>query len=102
MDITFPTAYEELFRPHRYKVYYGGRGGGKSWQFARALVLLGYDKTLRILCTREVQKSIADSVHRLLCDQIEAMGLSWFYTVTRESIRGANGTEFIFKGLRSN
>jgi phage terminase large subunit len=102
MDITFPTAYEELFRPHRYKVYYGGRGGGKSWQFARALVLLGYDKALRILCTREVQKSIADSVHRLLCDQIEAMGLSWFYTVTRESIRGANGTEFIFKGLRSN
>lgn len=102
MEITFPTAYKELFRPHRYKVYYGGRGGGKSWQFARALLLLGYDKPLRVLCTRETQRSIADSVHRLLADQIDAMGLSWFYTVIHETIRGANGTEFFFKGLRYN
>ena len=102
MQVTFPTAYKELFRPHRYKVYYGGRGGGKSWQFARALILLGYDRKLRILCTREIQRSISDSVHKLLTEQIDALELSYFYTVTRDSIRGANGTEFIFKGLHAN
>ena len=43
--ITFAPAFEELFRPHRYKVFYGGRGSGKSWSVARALLLLGYEKT---------------------------------------------------------
>lgn len=102
MQVTFPTAYKELFRPHRYKVYYGGRGGGKSWQFARALILLGYDRKLRILCTREIQRSISDSVHKLLTEQIDALGLNYFYAITRDSIKGANGTEFIFKGLHAN
>lgn len=102
MQVTFPTAYKDLFRPHRYKVYYGGRGGGKSWQFARALILLGYDRKLRILCTREIQRSISDSVHKLLTEQIDALGLGYFYAITRDSIKGANGTEFIFKGLHAN
>lgn len=53
----------------------------------------------RILCTREVQKSIKDSVHKLLSDQIEEMGLSRFYEITQTSIKGRNGTEFIFSGL---
>ena len=100
--ITFAPAFEELFRPHRYKVFYGGRGSGKSWSVARALLLLGYEKTLRILCAREIQRSISDSVHKLLCEQIDAIGLSGAYTITRDAIRCTSGTEFIFKGLRSN
>jgi phage terminase large subunit len=102
MEVTLPKAYEELVRPHRYKVLYGGRAGGKSTGIAIALLLLGYDRKLRILCTREIQRSIADSVHKLLSDQIDALGLSGFYAITRDSIRGANGTEFIFKGLHAN
>jgi phage terminase large subunit len=102
MQVTIPTAYEELFRPHRYKVYYGGRGAGKSTVFAIALLLMGYDRKLRILCTREIQRSISDSVHKLLSEQIDALGLSGFYAITRDAIRGANGTEFIFKGLHAN
>jgi phage terminase large subunit len=102
MDFNFPEAFQELFKPHRYKVFYGGRGSGKSWSVARALLLLGYTKPLRILCVREIQKSISDSVHKLLSDQIEAMKLSGFYGVTKNSIVGANGTEFIFKGIRFN
>ena len=100
--VTFPTAYQELFRPHRYKVFYGGRGSAKSWSVARALLLLGYQRKLRILCSREYQRSIAESVHRLLCEQIDALGLSGFYSTTRDTIRGQNGTEFIFKGLHFN
>ena len=100
--ITFAPAFQELFRPHRYKVFYGGRGSGKSWSVARALLLLGYEKPMRILCAREIQRSISDSVHKLLCEQIEAVGLSGAYTITRDAIRCTSGTEFIFKGLRSN
>jgi phage terminase large subunit len=100
--VEFPKAYQGLFRPKRYKVYYGGRGSGKSWACAKALLIKGYEKPLRILCAREIQKSIADSVHKLLCEQIEEIGLNGFYEITRDMIRGSNGTEFIFKGLRNN
>lgn len=56
-------------------------------------------KPERILCTREVQNSIAQSVHRLLADQIVNLGLESFYQILRDEIRGANGTTFYFKGL---
>lgn len=83
----------------RYKVAYGGRDGAKSWGFARALLALGLEAPLRIGCFREVQKSIKDSVHKLLSDQIENMGLAEFYSVLQTEIRGVNGTEFSFSGL---
>lgn len=103
-EVIFPTAYEPLFKPARYKVFYGGRGSGKSWQIARALLLLGKKKNnpLQILCAREIQRSISDSVHKLLARQIDLLGLSSLYEVLRDSIRGINGTTFIFKGLRSD
>lgn len=83
----------------RYKGAKGGRGSAKSWSFARALLILGASQKLRILCTREVQKSIKQSVHKLLKDQIESLGLSSFYRVLENEIRGINGTEFAFSGL---
>jgi phage terminase large subunit len=54
------------------------------------------------LCARELQASIKDSVHKLLSDQIDALGLSGFYEIQQANIKGANGTEFAFAGLRSN
>jgi phage terminase large subunit len=66
------------------------------------LLLQGYEKPLRILCARELQNSITDSVHKLLSDQISDMGLSDFYEVQNTSIRGGNGTEFAFRGLKHN
>ena len=100
--IKFPPAFEALFRPARYKVFYGGRGGGKSWMVARALLIKGLDRKVRVLCAREFQTSIADSVHKLLGEQIEALGLAPYYEVQKTRIIGLNGTEFIFKGLRHN
>jgi phage terminase large subunit len=98
----FPEKLACLFEPSRYKVLYGGRGGAKSWGIARALLILGAKSPLRILCAREFQTSIKDSVHKLLCDQIEALGLLGFYEITQATIRGKNGTEFAFAGLRNN
>lgn len=84
----------------RYRVAYGGRGSAKSWTIARALLLRGVEQPLRILCAREFQASIRDSVHRLLADQVQVLGLDEFYQVGQAAIVGANGTEFLFKGLR--
>lgn len=98
----FPEALGFLFEPSRYKCVYGGRGGAKSWGVARALLIKGTSKPLRILCAREFQKSIGDSVHKLLADQIKAMGMESFYGVQQTIIRGINGTEFTFHGLKHN
>jgi len=57
------------------------------------------ERPLRVLCTREVQRSIKDSVHRLLSDQIAAMGLGSFFEILETEIRGKNGSSFNFSGL---
>ncbi|NDD52657.1 PBSX family phage terminase large subunit [bacterium] len=98
----FPIKLEGLFKKSRYKVCYGGRGGAKSWGIARALLILGAKNPIRILCAREFMTSMRDSVHKLLCDQIESLGLLNFYEITQASIRGKNGTEFSFVGLKNN
>nr|QRW43084.1 MAG: terminase large subunit [Caudoviricetes sp.] len=105
-ELTVPTpkAFGFLYTPTlggvRYRVAFGGRGSAKSWQFARALLVHGLSQPLRILCAREYQASIRDSVHRVLADQVTRLGLDNFYTVQESAILGANGTEFLFKGLR--
>ena len=100
--IQIPLKFQCMFKSHRYKVWHGGRGGAKSWSVADGLLLLGAKKRLRILCTREFQNSIKDSVHKLLSDRIAAHKLSGFYEILSNSIRGKNGTEFIFEGIKSN
>jgi phage terminase large subunit len=102
MGYTLPPKLEPFEkRPARYKVAYGGRGSGKSWGVARLLLDFGTRSRLRILCAREIMRTISESVHQLLRDQISELGLSSFYTVTDNAIRGANGTEFYFAGLRT-
>jgi phage terminase large subunit len=96
-----------LFKPAPYKVMWGGRGGAKSWDFARALLTLGMNRKLFNLCARDIQKSIKESVHKLLADQIVAMGYDGYYQILDNEIRGApdgNGhrTRFVFEGLRNN
>jgi phage terminase large subunit len=98
----FPAKATILFEPAPYKVFYGGRGGSKTWDFCRALLILGRRRKLFILCAREFQRSIAESVHRTLDEQIRAMNLDHFYTVLAHKIVGANGTEFVFAGVRNN
>jgi len=100
----FPEKMQGLFEPHRYKVMHGGRGSGKSWAAARALLITAAQTPggLRVLCGREVQRSIKESVHQLLNDQIQALGLGGFYRVLDTEIRGRNGTKFSFAGLASH
>ena len=101
-SIQIPAAFAGLFKPNRYKVFYGGRDAAKSWAFADALLTLAMQRRLDVLCARELQVSIKDSVHRLLKRRIEARGLGDFFKVTETSIVGVNGSLFSFKGLRHN
>lgn len=98
-----------LFKPYRYKILFGGRGSGKSHGIATALVIMAGEKKMRILCAREVQKSIATSSKQLIQDKIIALGWgpiefggNGFFTWTDRVIRGANGSEFLFMGLKTN
>ena len=102
VDAAFPQKLEFLFRPARYKIAYGGRGGAKSWGFARALLIQGSRQPLRILCARENQNSIAESVHQLLKDQISVLKLGSSYQIQKATILGTNGTQFSFAGLKHN
>ena len=97
--VKFTPKTKFLLEPCRYKVMYGGRGSGKSHAAARYLLISGLSDRHRILCTREVQKSLKDSVHKLLSDLIEEMGLEYHYEILETIIRGKNGTEFLFSGL---
>lgn len=101
-QVKFPKAFKILDEPYRYKVMYGGRGSAKSWTVARKLLLMCVEKKTRILCTRELQKSIKQSVHKLLADQIDAMGLGGFFDVQQQGIFAKNGSEFIFMGVKHN
>jgi phage terminase large subunit len=100
VNAQFPKLLRPLFDPHRYKVLYGGRGAAKSWGVARALLIRGAQAPTRILCAREVQRTIADSVHKLLSDQIASLNLGYHYQVLDAEIRARNGSEFAFAGLR--
>lgn len=95
-----PRYAAELWRPHRHKCLYGGRGGSKTWTVARVLLTMAAERPLRILCAREVQNSIKDSVHRTLSDQAASLRLP--YIILDQEIRHPNGSLFIFRGMHTN
>ena len=95
-----PKAFECLTANSRYKVLKGGRGGGKSWSIARMILVRMMQEKLVVLCTREFQTSIKDSVHRLLSRQVEDMELGAFFEIQKATIICTKtGSEAIFAGL---
>ncbi len=99
-QLLIPAKLAGLFKPFRYKIAYGGRGSGKSWSFARALLILATKQRLRIVCFREIQNSIEESVHALLKQQIEEMGLGKMWEVQAAKIKcHKTRSEIVFAGL---
>jgi phage terminase large subunit len=99
VNINVPKVFKRIIEPMRYKVFYGGRGSSKSWTVARYLIACALAKRERILCTREFQNSIQESVHHLLEDQIYTLGLNGLFTIRESYITTHTGSDFIFKGL---
>jgi phage terminase large subunit len=103
IDAEFPAKLECLFQPRRTKVLYGGRGSAKSWSVARALIIKATQGTLRVLCAREQQNSISESVHKLLGDQITALGFGPIFEIQRDRIIcTSTGSTFFFEGIKAN
>ena len=100
--VQIPTyMYPFISIPMRYKVAYGGRGAAKSHSVSRVLLAKGLTKRSLFVCAREVQKSIEDSVYRMICGIIyEDPVFSRFYQIKANKIVGINGTEFLFVGLQ--
>lgn len=100
LNLQLPDWAQILFQPARYKVAYGGRGSGKSYACADALIVKSCSKQERILCAREVQKSIRDSSKRVIEDRIKEHGLEHLFDIQRDVIISTEtGSEFLFKGL---
>src|SRR5690242_2541448 len=94
-ELELPRKYAPIWEPKRYKVLYGGRSSAKSWSIARVLLTMALERKLRIMCAREIQNSIKESVHELLDQQIDKLGYRFvdvqderipLYTVQKDEI----------------
>lgn len=102
IDIEIPKAFAPIWEKKRYKIFHGGRGSAKSESVARYLLVQGMNESVNILCCREFQVSIKQSVKSLLDALISEMGLEGFYQSLDNEIRGMNGTKITFAGLKNN
>ncbi len=104
--IEFPEKHFDLLhpsRPSRYRAAAGGRGSGKSHSIAAAKVLHAYTAGDRILCAREYQASLRESVHHLLVSKIESFGLTGYFDITDRAITcRTTGAEILFMGIGQN
>ncbi|WP_081688750.1 PBSX family phage terminase large subunit [Inquilinus limosus] len=96
-------AFADLLQPSRYKAVHGGRGSGKSHVFAELLVRRCVEAApVRAVCIREVQRSLDQSVKRLLEDKIQALGLGPAFTVQADRILTPGGGRIIFQGMQNH
>ena len=102
MRVQVAEKFRPLYKPKRYKIFYGGRGAAKSWEFAKALAIKAAQEKIRVLCARQLQGTIKDSVLKLLSDSFDRTELTNRFNVQGNAIQGSNGSDFLFKGLWNN
>ena len=105
IELVIPEQFKELFQPSqqwRHLIYKGGRSSGKSYQVALSRLILGSQKRLRGLCTREFQNSMDDSVKALLADLVAKYNLNDWQVLDKELRNKRTGSEIHFKGLHNN
>ena len=100
MKVELPRVFQDLLTAKaRYKLFYGGRAGGKSFAMADALLIKATSKKMLIACVREVQNSIKDSVYKLIADRINFYGLKEYKLYEDRIVNLKNKSKFIFKGV---
>lgn len=98
-----PRAFVPLLSPYRYKGAHGGRGSGKSHFFAEMLVAEHVRRPgMRSVCVREVQRSLAQSVKRLVEDKIESLGVSHLFERKEAEIKAPGGGLIMFTGMQNH
>ncbi len=102
-DVNEIMQYRTFFRhDYTYFVDYGGRGGGKTKDKVKSIVLEASIRPVRVLVGRELQNSIEESVKAEIETTIVEMDLQDFFRITKTEIVGLNGSKFIFKGIKNN
>lgn len=103
VQLRLPVKLLPILQPKRFKILYGGRGGAKSHTIAQVLLMLAMQRKLRVLCVREVQKSLKESSMQVLKDYIERLGLAPWFEVLQTEIRcRLTGSTFGFSGLKDH
>lgn len=103
VPLQLPVKLLPILEPRRFKVLYGGRGGAKSHTVAQVLLMLSMRRRLRILCVREVQKSLKESSMQVLKDYIERLGIAAYFEILKTEIRcRLTGSTFGFSGLKDH
>jgi len=104
--VQIPDKLLPIFEPKPFKIMHGGRGGGKSHTVAQALIILAMQARHRILCVREVQKSLDQSSKRVIEDYIKRLGLTAYFETTQKHDEGivckTTGSTFSFSGLKDH
>lgn len=102
MEIQLSEKFAPMFRPKRFKVFFGGRGGMKTVHFTKIALITSREKKRRFLCLREFMNSIEDSVHSALEEEVETLGFQDFFRVQSRQIDGVNGSVFKYGQLARN
>lgn len=103
VPIRIPAKLTPILQPRRFKILRGGRGGAKSHTIAQVLLAMGCRRPLRVLCVREVQKSLKSSSMQVLRDYIGQLGLGPYYETLKSEIRHRYfSTTFEFSGLQDH
>jgi phage terminase large subunit len=100
-EVDIPEAFQGLFKPHRHKAFYGGRGSAKSWSVATALCILARQRPLRIVAAREIQKNVGESAKTLIEDRARALGMDYALTSVDNETRLGESV-FTYRGLWRN
>lgn len=102
LKINTPRWFLPLLKNARYKGVYGGRGSGKSHAMAEYIIERCVMEKTDVVCIREIQKSLNQSVKRLLELKIESLGVGHLFEVLQTEIRGKNGSLIIFQGMQNH
>jgi phage terminase large subunit len=102
LTIDTPRWFLPLLQPARYKAVWGGRGSGKSHAMAEYILERAVMAKTDIVCLREVQKSLQQSVKKLVESKIESMGIGHLFDIQHDLIKAKNGGIIIFQGLANH
>ncbi len=102
LSIPTPRVFLPLLEPARYKGAHGGRGSGKSHHFAEALVERSVMAKTDAVCLREIQKSLDQSVHKLIAEKIAALNAGAYFTIQDARIKSSHGGVIIFQGMQNH
>jgi phage terminase large subunit len=102
LTIQTPRAFKPLLADARYKGAHGGRGSGKSHFFAEYIIEKCLIEKTNVVCIREVQKSLSQSVKRLLESKIEDLKVGHLFDIQESQIKCKNGGLIIFQGMQNH